>query len=99
MSFSPAAMNAVRSIPASKGLLSTAAPPASTAGRYAFVSVRYDHLTSSRVRAYHAAGADVYAWTPNSSVAWRRLTAYGVDRVVTDLAPDYLDWAEDACDF
>jgi glycerophosphoryl diester phosphodiesterase len=97
MSFSTAALNAVRSIPAVKGLLSESAPSTSAAERWSFVGVRYDNLTRSRVRAYLNAGVPVYAWTPNDRGAWRRLATYGVSRVVTDRTPAYLAWARGTC--
>ncbi|MCT9933740.1 glycerophosphodiester phosphodiesterase family protein [Planotetraspora sp. A-T 1434] len=97
MSFSPSAMQAVRSIPARKGLLATSAPPTSLARKFAFVGIRYDNLTRARVRAYIDAGVAVYAWTPNERNAWRRLAGYGVNRVVTDQTPAYLAWAATTC--
>ncbi|GAA0396803.1 glycerophosphodiester phosphodiesterase [Microbispora corallina] len=97
MSFSAAALRAVRSIPAPQGLLATAPPPVATARGYAFVSVRHDTLSADRVRAYRAAGVPVYAWTPDDPASWRRLAGYGVTRVVTDRTSAYLDWAGAAC--
>ncbi|MEW9532441.1 glycerophosphodiester phosphodiesterase [Microbispora sp. NPDC049125] len=97
MSFSPQALRAVRSIPASQGLLSTSAPPVSAARRYDFVGVRHDALSRARVRAYRDAGVAVYAWTPNDPASWRRLAGYGVNRVVTDRPYAYLAWAGATC--
>ncbi|MEU0572151.1 glycerophosphodiester phosphodiesterase [Nonomuraea sp. NPDC005983] len=97
-SFSPAALKAVGSIPARKGLLATSAPQTALARQFSFIGVRYDSLTRSRVRAYRKAGVAVYAWTPNTSAAWRRLADYGVSRIITDRTSVYLAWARRACD-
>jgi glycerophosphoryl diester phosphodiesterase len=96
-SFSSAALRAVDSIPARKGLLTRSAPSAALAGRYAFVAVRYDQLTRARVRAYRNAGADVYARTANNRDAWRRLADYGVTHILTDQSSAYLAWARQIC--
>ncbi|GAA1010154.1 glycerophosphoryl diester phosphodiesterase [Acrocarpospora pleiomorpha] len=96
-SFLPSALRAVDSIPARKGLLSVSAPPVTTAKEFSFVAVRYDNLSRTRVRAYRAAGATIYAWTPNSPRAWERLGEYGVHQIVTDQTPDYLAWAAQSC--
>ncbi|MEV4187268.1 glycerophosphodiester phosphodiesterase [Streptosporangium canum] len=97
MSFSPSALEAVRSIPARKGLLSTAAPPFSLAGKFSFIGVRYDNLSEALTREYRDHGMAVYAWTPDDESAWRRLAGYGVDRVITNETPAYLTWAREAC--
>ncbi|MEO3863322.1 glycerophosphodiester phosphodiesterase family protein [Acrocarpospora sp. B8E8] len=96
-SFLPSALRAVSSIPARKGLLSVSAPRVSTAKEFSFVAVRYDNLSRTRVRAYRAAGATIYAWTPNSPHLWQRLGDYGVHRIVTDQTPAYLAWAAQSC--
>ncbi|MFD8559467.1 glycerophosphodiester phosphodiesterase [Streptosporangium canum] len=97
MSFSTSALEAVRSIPARKGLLSTAAPPLSLAGKLSFVGVRYDNLSEALTREYRDHGMAVYAWTPDDESAWRRLAGYGVDRVITNETSAYLAWAREAC--
>ncbi|WP_084518066.1 glycerophosphodiester phosphodiesterase [Microtetraspora niveoalba] len=97
MSFSGAALRAARSLPAARGLLTSSAPSPSAAEGLSFVGVRYDRLTRERVREYRAAGLSVYAWTANDRDAWRRLAGYGVNGVVTDRTPAYLDWARSAC--
>lgn len=97
MSFSRTALRAVASIPAPKGLLSDSAPRISLARKFAFVVIRYDHLTRARVRRYLDADVAVYAWTPNDRHTWRRLADYGVNRVVTDRTPAYLSWARASC--
>ncbi|MFF4771946.1 glycerophosphodiester phosphodiesterase [Microtetraspora fusca] len=97
MSFSAAALRAVRTIPAAHGLLSSTAPSPSATEGLSFVGVRYDRLTRARVREYQAAGLSVYAWTADDRDAWRRLAGYGVNGVVTDRTPAYLAWARSAC--
>ncbi|GLX01384.1 glycerophosphodiester phosphodiesterase family protein [Microtetraspora sp. NBRC 16547] len=96
-SFIPAALRAVGSIGAARGLLSSSALSVSAAKGFSFVSVRYDRLTTALVQEYRAAGFPVYAFTPNDEVAWRRLADYGVSGVVTDRTPAYLDWARSVC--
>ncbi|MEV4251262.1 glycerophosphodiester phosphodiesterase family protein [Streptosporangium canum] len=93
MSFSLPALKAVRSIPAHKGLLSTAAPPLSLAGKFSFTGIRYDNLSETLTREYRDHDVAVYAWTPNDESAWRRLADYGVDRIITDETSAYLTWA------
>ncbi|MDP9862321.1 MULTISPECIES: glycerophosphodiester phosphodiesterase [Streptosporangium] len=97
MSFSTAAMEAVKSVPARKGLLSNTAPRLSLARKFSYVGVRHDSLTSALAREYLKYGVAVYAWTPNDEDAWRRLADYGVDRVITDETPAYLEWAHETC--
>ncbi|MER5421970.1 glycerophosphodiester phosphodiesterase [Streptosporangium roseum] len=97
MSFSPSALEAVRSIPARKGLLSKTAPPLSLAGKFSFTGVRYDNLSEALTREYRDHGMAVYAWTPDDESAWRRLAGYGVDRVITNETSAYLAWAREAC--
>nr|WP_176573266.1 glycerophosphodiester phosphodiesterase [Nonomuraea pusilla] len=96
-SFSPAALQAARSVPARKGLLSATPPPNALARRFGFVAVRYDHLSGARLRAYRVAGLPVYAWTPDDPADWRRLADAGVARIVTDRTPAYLAWARRTC--
>lgn len=45
-----------------------------------------DTVTSSRIRAFHAAGVEVHVWTINDEQEMRRLLALGVDGLVTDRA-------------
>ncbi|MFC4010033.1 glycerophosphodiester phosphodiesterase [Nonomuraea purpurea] len=97
MSFQPEALKRMVLPPRSRGLLARSAPPPSLARRYAFVAVRDDQLTRSRVRAYQAAGVPVYAWTPNTYSAWRRLARDGVDGIVTDKSVGYRKWAGTIC--
>lgn len=96
-SFSAAALRAVGSIGATRGLLSSSALRVSAAAGFSFVGVRYDRLTRALVREFRAAGLPVYAWTPNDRGDWRRLADYGVSGVVTDRTPAYLAWARSAC--
>ena len=44
----------------------------------------FHSVTADRLRAAHAAGIDVYTWTPNTVAAWRALGAAGVDAIITD---------------
>lgn len=41
-------------------------------------------VTEARVHAAHAAGLEVYTWTPNRPQEWSRLIAAGVDALITD---------------
>jgi glycerophosphoryl diester phosphodiesterase len=97
MSFSRPALEAVRSIPARKGLLTTTAPPLTLARKFSFAGVRYDNLTEALTREYLDYGVAVYAWTPNDRSAWKRLTDYGVDRIITNETSAYLAWARERC--
>ncbi|WP_433256503.1 glycerophosphodiester phosphodiesterase [Streptosporangium sp. CA-135522] len=97
MSFLPAALDAVKSIPARKGLLSTPAPRLSLAERFSFVGVRYDSLTPTLVDEYLDHGLTVYAWTPDDESSWRRLADYGVDHIITNETLAYLEWAREEC--
>ncbi|MFF5206096.1 glycerophosphodiester phosphodiesterase [Streptosporangium sp. NPDC000396] len=97
MSFFPSALEAVKSIPARKGLLSRTAPRLSLAMQFSFVGVRHDSLTRTLARAYLDHGVAVYAWTPNDESTWRRLAGYGIDSVITDETSAYLDWSWETC--
>jgi glycerophosphoryl diester phosphodiesterase len=48
------------------------------------VSVQYGLVTPERVRAAHAAGIRVLAWTANTPELWDKLIACGVDGIITD---------------
>jgi glycerophosphoryl diester phosphodiesterase len=48
------------------------------------VSPRFDFVTPEKVRAAHAAGLEVVAWTANRPEDWRRLMEAGVDAIITD---------------
>lgn len=54
-------------------------------------------VTRNRVRRWHRAGLDVYAWTANRRAAWRRLDRAGVDAVITNRPRAYLHWARRSC--
>ncbi|MGV9387010.1 glycerophosphodiester phosphodiesterase [Nonomuraea sp. NPDC003707] len=96
-SFLPTALSRVSFLPVAQGLLASTTPPPAQAEHYDFVSVRYDQLSRSWVDSYHAAGVHVYAWTPNTPTAWRRLAGYGVDRIITDRSLSYSSWAVTLC--
>jgi glycerophosphoryl diester phosphodiesterase len=49
------------------------------------IAVPEFHLvTAERVRDAHAAGLEVYSWTPNSPAEWQALIEAGVDAIITD---------------
>lgn len=48
------------------------------------ISPRHDFVTAEKVRAAHAAGLQVVAWTANKPEDWRRLIDAGVDAIITD---------------
>ncbi|MFI7641163.1 glycerophosphodiester phosphodiesterase [Nonomuraea sp. NPDC049400] len=96
-SFLPDALTRVASLPAAQGLVARTPPSPARARRYAFVAIRHDRLSRSWVRRYHAAGVSVYAWTPNTPAAWRRLADYGVDRIITDRSRQYSTWVRTRC--
>ncbi|MEV1176106.1 glycerophosphodiester phosphodiesterase [Nonomuraea sp. NPDC049784] len=96
-SFLPDALTRVVSLPVAQGLVARTPPSPTQARRYAFVAIRHDQLSRSWVRRYHAAGVPVYAWTPNTPTAWRRLADYGVDRVITDRTLQHSTWARTLC--
>jgi glycerophosphoryl diester phosphodiesterase len=48
------------------------------------ISPRFDFVTPEKVRAAHAAGLEVVAWTANRPAEWRRLIDAGVDAIITD---------------
>ena len=50
----------------------------------ATVAAHHALVTSRKVRAAHAAGLEVIAWTANSRPEWKRLIAAQVDAVTTD---------------
>lgn len=49
-------------------------------------------VDESLVRAVHAAGGRVIAWTANSPAEWTRLSAAGVDGICTDDVDLYVAW-------
>jgi len=51
------------------------------------ISVLYQNVSDERVRAAHRKALAVYAWTPDQPMEMRRLTAAGVDGIVTNF-PD-----------
>jgi len=48
------------------------------------ISPRFDFVTAEKVRAAHAAGLEVVAWTANRAEDWRRLIEAGVDAIISD---------------
>ena len=48
------------------------------------ISPVYPLVTPEQVKAAHAAGLQVIPWTPNTPAEWKRLTAAGVDAIITD---------------
>ena len=48
------------------------------------ISPRHDFVTPGKVRACHAAGIEVVAWTANRPEHWNRLLAAEVDAIITD---------------
>jgi glycerophosphoryl diester phosphodiesterase len=48
------------------------------------ISPRFDFVAPEKVRAAHAAGLEVVAWTPNRPQDWRPLIDAGVDAIITD---------------
>jgi glycerophosphoryl diester phosphodiesterase len=48
------------------------------------ISPRYEDVTEDAVKGAHAAGIGVIPWTVNDPADWARLTAMGVDAIVTD---------------
>ncbi len=59
--------------------------PAIARAAGAGIAVPEFHLvTAQRVRAAHAAGLQLYTWTPNQPAEWRMLMDAGVDAMITD---------------
>jgi len=48
------------------------------------ISPRFDFVTPGKVRAAHAAGLEVVAWTANHPEDWRRLIEADVDAIISD---------------
>ena len=48
------------------------------------ISPRYDFVTPEKVRAAHAAGLEVVAWTANKPEGWLALIEAGVDAIISD---------------
>jgi glycerophosphoryl diester phosphodiesterase len=48
------------------------------------ISPRFDFVTPEKVRAAHAAGLEVVAWTANRPEDWRRLIEADVDAIISD---------------
>lgn len=48
------------------------------------ISPRFDFVTPEKVRAAHAAGLEVVAWTANRPEDWRRLLDAQVDAIISD---------------
>ena len=49
-------------------------------------------VTPERVRAAHAAGLQVVAWTANTEAEWEQLTAAGVDAIISDDPAPLIAW-------
>jgi glycerophosphoryl diester phosphodiesterase len=56
------------------------------------ISPRHDFVTSQKVRAAHAAGLEVVAWTANRPEQWRRVVDAGVDAIITDDPEALIAW-------
>jgi glycerophosphoryl diester phosphodiesterase len=54
------------------------------AGGTRMVSPHFKLVTPEKVRAAHAAGIQIAAWTANEPAEWDRLIAAGVDAIITD---------------
>jgi glycerophosphoryl diester phosphodiesterase len=57
---------------------------AQRAGGTRMVSPQYKLVTAEKVKAAHAAGIQIAAWTANDAAEWDRLVAAGVDAIITD---------------
>jgi glycerophosphoryl diester phosphodiesterase len=49
-------------------------------------------VSSGNVAAAHAAGLEVYTWTPNTPAQWQTLLEAGVDAIITDNPESLLRW-------
>ena len=54
------------------------------AGGTEMISPNHRLVTPEKVRAAHAAGLQVAAWTVNNPADWQRMVAAGVDAIITD---------------
>ena len=76
---------------------STPTPHDLTAAGVGILYADYRGLTASLTAAWHAAGIQVWAWTPAQRTQWSALRTDEVDAVATNWAKFYLSWAPQPC--
>jgi len=79
------------------GARSTPTPHDLTAVGANILYVDYRGITASLTTTWHAAGIQVWAWTPAQRSQWSTLRTDDVDAVATNWASFYLSWAPQPC--